>query len=178
VTPLRWQQREQDRQKRIRETARKLKQELEREGFYVSEGFDEVNLAVGDSPYKHGRDAPRAATEIVLGDEDGPYAADRRAGRRSSVMVPGEMNSKFPLAYYFRRNYIQLFVTALLIPSYVLPFRLAPGTTVVTGGASFQFLRFSSLHSYLVVCVDSHKLSPLPLLFPHTMEKYLMYCLS
>ena len=114
ATRLRWQQREQDRQKRIRETARILKEELEREGFYVpTEGFDEVNLAVGDSLYKHGRDAPQATAAIVLGDEDGPYAADRRAGRRSSVMVPGEMNSKFPPAYCFQSS---LNISALLIP--------------------------------------------------------------
>lgn len=93
TTRLRRQQWEQDRQKRNREQMRKLKEELEREGFHVpTEGFEEVNLAVGDSLYKHGRDTSRATAEIVLGDEDGPYAADRRAGRRSSVMVPGEIN--------------------------------------------------------------------------------------
>ncbi|KAF8423533.1 hypothetical protein EV426DRAFT_667280 [Tirmania nivea] len=93
VTGSRRQQWEQDRQKRHREQLRKLKEELEREGFYVpTEGFDDVSLAAGDSLYKHGRDTPRAIAEIVLGDEDGPYAADRRAGRRSSVMVPGEIN--------------------------------------------------------------------------------------
>lgn len=90
-------QREQQRQKRIRDTARILKEELEREGFYVpEEGFNEVNLAAGDALYKHPRDTPRTTSEIVLDDESGPYAADRAAGRRSSVMVPNEMNSKFP----------------------------------------------------------------------------------
>lgn len=105
ATRLRRQQWEQDRQKRHREEVRKLKVELEREGFHVPpEGFDEVNLVAGASLYKHGRDTSRATAEIVLGDEDGPYAADRRAGRRSSVMVPGEINSKSPLAYCCWRN--------------------------------------------------------------------------
>ncbi|RPB22206.1 hypothetical protein L211DRAFT_339949 [Terfezia boudieri ATCC MYA-4762] len=105
VTRLRRQQWEQDRQKRNREEVRKLKEELEREGFYVpTEGFDEVNLVTGDSLHKHGRDTSRATAEIVLNDEDGPYAADRRAGRRSSVMVPGEIHSKFSFTCCFRRN--------------------------------------------------------------------------
>lgn len=87
--------REQQRHQRIRETARILKEELEREGFYVpEEGFNEVNLALGDS-YKDGRDTPRTTNDIILDTENGPYAADRAAGRRSSVMVPNEMMSKF-----------------------------------------------------------------------------------
>jgi len=117
ATRLRRQQWEQDRQKLHREEMRKLKEELEREGFPApAEGFDEVNLAVGDSLYKHGRSTSRATAEIVLDDEDGPYAADRRAGRRSSVMVPGEINSKFPLAYCFRRNQNVCF----LLPHFLL----------------------------------------------------------